>query len=60
LYYFEETFAGKAMINSKDPSPPAILRAEFCPGEPEVQDGWQEMQFNYKKKRKIKKPKKVV
>ena len=52
LYYFEKTFAGKAMINNKELSPTAVLKAAFCPGETAVQDTWSEMVFNEKKKRK--------
>ena len=58
LYYFEKTFAGKAMINNKDLSPSAILKAAFCPGEIEISNKWSKMVFNEKKKRKIKKAKK--
>lgn len=58
LYYLEKTFAGKAVINNKEMSPAAVLRAEFCPGEAQVINGWQQMSFNSKKKRKIKKSKK--
>lgn len=60
LYYFEKTFAGKAMINSKALSPSAILKAAFCPGETESKEKWAEMVFNEKKTRKklVKKKKK--
>ncbi|SMC73750.1 hypothetical protein [Pedobacter nyackensis] len=58
LYYFEKTFAGKAMINNKDLSPSAILKAAFCPGEIDIQNKWREMIFKEKKTRKLKKPKK--
>lgn len=56
LFYSENTFAGKAIINNKEFSPVAVLKAEFCPGEMLKQELWADMQFNDKKKRK--KPKK--
>ncbi len=61
LYYSEKTFAGNAVINNKKLSPAAILKADFCPGEVVKQDGWHEMVFNEKKKRKkvVKAKKKV-
>ncbi|TCC95985.1 hypothetical protein [Pedobacter hiemivivus] len=52
LYYSEKTFAGKAVINNKELSPSAILKAAFCPGEIEIQETWDQMVFNEKKKRK--------
>lgn len=59
LYYSERTFAGKAVLNNKKLSPSAILKADFCPGETVPKNGWQEMTFNDKKKRKkVKKEKK--
>ena len=60
LYYFEKTFAGKAMINNKSLSPSALLKAAFCPGQTVSQENWTKMVFNEKKKRKklVKKKKK--
>lgn len=52
LYYFEKTFAGKAMINNKSLSPSAVLKAAFCPGQNVSQENWSKMVFNEKKKRK--------
>lgn len=52
LYYFEKTFAGKAMINNKNLSPSAVLKAVFCPGQTVSQENWAKMVFNEKKKRK--------
>jgi len=61
LYYSEKTFAGKSVLNNKELSPSAILKAAFCPGETVLKKGWQEMTFNEKKKRKKeKKEKKAV
>lgn len=58
LYYSEKTFAGKAVLNNKKLSPAAVLKADFCPGETVPKNGWQEMEFNDKRKRKINKHKK--
>lgn len=52
LFYTERTFAGNAILNNQQMSPAAILRAEFSPGEADTRDGWSEMLFNAKKKRK--------
>ena len=52
LYYFEKTFAGKAMINSKKLSPSAVLKAAFCPGQTVSKEKWTKMRFNEKKRRK--------
>lgn len=52
LYYSERTFAGKAVLNNKNLSPSAILKADFCPGETVLKKGWQDMDFNEKRKRK--------
>jgi len=52
LYYFEKTFAGTVMINHKDLSPSAILKATFCPGDAVVHEKWHQIPFNEQKKRK--------
>lgn len=49
LYYLEKTFAGKEVINNKDLSPSAVLKAAFCPGEIEIQETWSTMVFNEKR-----------
>lgn len=48
LYYFEKSFAGKKMVNSKSFSPSAILKAAFCPGDPVKKTDWAQMTFNEK------------
>ena len=58
LMYAEKTFAGKAVLNSKEISPAAVLRAEFCPGESISRERWSKMVFKDKKKRKSLKKKK--
>lgn len=52
LYYFEKTFAGKAIINNKGFSPSAVLKAAFCPGEASTEKKWTKMVFNEKRRRK--------
>lgn len=52
LYYSEKTFAGKAVINNKQLSPAAILKAEICSGEATADKKWHKMSFNAKRKRK--------
>ncbi|TCC92177.1 hypothetical protein EZ428_10640 [Pedobacter frigiditerrae] len=52
LFYAEKTFAGKAVLNSQDLHPAAILRAGFCPGDPTERSNWQKMSFKDRKKRK--------
>lgn len=59
LMYAEKTFAGKAVLNSQEISPAAVLRAEFCPGESISRERWSKMVFNDKKKRKSLKKKKI-
>lgn len=52
LLYAEKTFAGRAVLNSQDVSPAAILRAAFCPGEALPKEKWKPISFEKKKTRK--------
>nr|WP_121269920.1 hypothetical protein [Pedobacter schmidteae] len=52
LFYSERTFAGKAVLNNKELNPSAILKADFCPGQTVPKNGWREITYNDKKKRK--------
>lgn len=54
LYFYEKTFAGNVVLNSKSFSPAAVLKAGFTPAEPNAEEtkAWHDITYSSKKKHK--------